>query len=422
VQQTLSRRFYYGWFVVAITVLSSLLIFGIRSAPSVLIKPLERDFGWTRAEISGAIAIGLICTGLAAPLGGALMDRLGPTRVLLGCLVLIGGSVAAAAAMTRLWQMTLFWGILTGIGTGAAAILGATVANRWFVQRRGLVQGMLGAGTSAGQLVFIPLLSWLVVSAGWREATVIVAVCAFAMIVPVLAFMRDAPGDVGLFPYGATEAPAAGAPVPLVKVLGRAIRVPEFWLLAGSFFVCGATSVGIVGTHFIPHAVDHGIREVTAASALAVMGSMNFVGTLFSGWLTDRADPRKLLACYYTFRGVSLFLLPLVTDLGLSGLTVFAIVFGLDYIATVPPTIALCADLFGRRNVGTIYGWVFCSHQLGAAVAAYLGGVAHDVLGDYTLAFLASGALAVLGGLMALRIDRTPLPEVMEVQPVPSPA
>jgi MFS family permease len=413
VQAAFARRYYYGWLVVGVTVVAALLIFGIRSAPSVLIKPLEEDFGWSRAEISSAIAIGLLFTGISAPFGGALMDRIGPTKVLLGCLVLTGGSVAAAAAMNHLWQMTLFWGVLNGMGTGTAAILGATVANRWFVKRRGLVQGLLGGGTSAGQLVFIPLLSWLVVSVGWREATVIVALSAFALIIPVLAFMRDSPGELGLLPYGATAPTPAGANTPtgFQELLGRAVRVPEFWLLSGSFFICGATSSGIIGTHFIPHAEDHGIREVTAASAMAIMGSMNFVGTIFSGWLTDRQDPRRLLACYYTFRGLSLFMLPIVTDFGLPGLTLFAIVFGLDFIATVPPTIALCADLFGRRNVGTIYGVVFCAHQLGAALAAYLGGVAHDALGDYTLAFLASGALAILGALMALRIDRTPLPE-----------
>lgn len=409
----LGRRYYYGWFVVGVTVLTSLLIFGIRSAPTVLIKPLEADFGWSRTEISSAIAIGLICTGFAAPFGGALMDRFGPSRIALVCLVVTGGSVLAAAAMHHLWQMTLFWGVLNGIGTGMASILGATVANRWFVERRGLVQGILGAGTSAGQLVFIPLLSWLVITVGWREGTTILAICAFAMIVPVIAFMRDAPGDVGLLPYGLSVAPPASSieHPSMLTVLRRASRSPVFWLLAGSFFVCGATSTGLIGTHFVPHAVDHGFREVTAATALAIMGAMNFVGVILSGWLSDRIDPRKLLACYYTFRGVSLFLLPMVTGLGLPGLTIFAIVFGLDYIATVPPTVALCADLFGRRNVGLIYGWVFCAHQLGAAGAAYLGGYAHDVLGDYTLAFIAAGTLAVLGALMALRIDRTPIAE-----------
>lgn len=409
----LRTSYYYGWIVVAVTVIASLLIFGIRSAPSVLIKPLERDLGWSRTEISFAISVGLLFTAVAAPLGGALMDRFGPRRILLACLVLLGVSVGGAAAMQRLWQMVLLWGVLTGIGTGMASVLGATVANRWFVARRGLVQGMLGAGTSAGQLVFIPILSWLVVSLGWREASVVAAVVVTALVIPVLLFMRDLPAEVGLRPYGLAddaEVPSS-RPASIVATLKRAVRVPEFWLLAGSFFVCGATSVGIVGTHFIPHAVDHGYAEVTAASVLALMGAMNFVGTLASGYLTDRIDPRKLLACYYTFRGVSLFLLPFVTDLGLGGLTVFAVIFGLDYIATVPPTVALCADIFGRENVGTIYGWVFCAHQIGAALLAYVGGAIHDALGSYTIAFIGSGALAVLGGAMALRIDREAMPE-----------
>jgi MFS family permease len=406
-----SRGFYYGWIVVALTVVSSLLVFGIRSAPSVLIKPLESEFAWTRSELSAAIAVGLIFTGIAAPFGGMLMDRVGPRRVLLGCLVLIGSSVALASQMSSYLQMMLLWGVMNGIGTGAVSVLGATVANRWFIARRGLVQGMLGAGTSAGMLVFIPLLSWLVVELGWRQASVIMGLIAFTLMPPVLLLMRDRPAEVGLYPYGApADFVPSVAPLPSVRaVMDRAIRVPEFWLLTGSFFICGATSNGIIGTHFIPHAVDHGFSEVTAASVLAIMGSMNFVGTLFSGWLTDRYDPRKLLAVYYSLRGVSLFILPFVTEF--SGLTIFAIIFGLDYIATVPPTIALCADVFGRVNVGTIYGFVFCAHQFGAAIAAQAGGVVHDVLGDYNAAFLSAGALAVIGGLMALRIDRTPLPE-----------
>lgn len=408
------RWFYYGWVVVAVTVVSSLLIFGIRSAPSVLIKPLEADFGWTRTELSAAIALGLVFTGIAAPFGGMLMDRIGPRKVLLGCLVLIGTSVAAASQMNAFWQMMLLWGVVNGIGTGATSVLGATVANRWFIARRGLVQGVFGAGTSAGMLVFIPILSWMVVHLGWREASFLAGMVAFALMPLVLLLMRDRPADKGLLPYGAPGGyvTSSAAPPPVRAIMARAVRTPEFWLLTGSFFICGATSNGIIGTHFIPHAVDHGFSEVTAASVLAIMGSMNFVGTLFSGWLTDRHDPRKLLAIYYSFRGLSLFILPFVTEF--SGLTIFAIVFGLDYIATVPPTITLCADVFGRANVGTIYGFVFCAHQFGAAIAAQAGGLVHDVLGDYNAAFLAAGALAVLGALMALRIDREPLPDTAQ--------
>lgn len=405
--EALNRRFFYGWVVVAITIGVSLATWGVRSAPSVLIKPLENEFGWTRAEVSSAIAIGLFMTAVAAPFGGTLLDRFGPRVVLIGITLLAGISVLAASRMTSLWQMSLLWGVLVGMATGVSGVVGASVATRWFVERRGLVQGILGAGSSAGQLIFLPLLAWLAVHFGWREMTVILAVIMLATLVPILTFMRNSPEEVGLLPYGATEPLPPGAPTKPMELLKRASRVPEFWLLAGSFFVCGATSTGIVMQHFQAHAVDHGIPQVKASSALAIMGAMNFVGVLLSGWLTDRHDPRKLLAIFYTFRGVSLFLLPSMTDLGLSGLTVFAVIFGLDYISTVPPTTALCADLFGRRNVGAVYGWVFAAHQIGAALLAYLGGVMHDALGNYTLAFIGSGVLAILGGLMAVRIERT---------------
>ncbi|MGH2561230.1 MAG: MFS transporter, partial [Thermomicrobiales bacterium] len=337
--RALAHRMYYGWVVVGITILTLLISSGVRSAPGVLIHPLEEDLGWTRTQLSFAVSIGLILTGLAAPLGGALMDRIGPRRVMLGGLILIVGSLAGGAAMNALWQLTLFWGVISGVGTGVVAtVLGATVATRWFVARRGMVLGGMSAAASAGQLVFVPLLMWLVVVIGWRSATLVLMGCALALILPVLVLMRDAPGDIGLLPYGAAEIVETDvARIDIRATLRHATRVPEFWLLAGSFFICGATSNGLVGTHLIPHAIDHGIPEVTAAGVLAVMGAMNFTGTLASGWLTDRYDPRKLLACYYTFRGVSLFLVPFVTDV--PGLTVFAVLFGLDYIATVPPTV-----------------------------------------------------------------------------------
>ncbi|MGE3798776.1 MAG: MFS transporter [Thermomicrobiales bacterium] len=402
---------YHGWIVVGVAVVSTLIVFGIRSIPSVFVKPLEAEFGWSRTQISMVFAVGLLCTGLAAPLGGALMDRFGPRRVLSLSLALIGSSILLSVWMTTFWHFLLLWGILSGIGTGAANGVGPTISNRWFVQRRGLVQGLFGAGTSAGMLLLIPLISWIVVANGWRAATVVAATCAFALIPFVVLFIRDSPAAVGLQPYGATSAtPAPQRPAAVRATMARAIRTPEFWLLSGSFFICGASSNGIVGTHFIPHAVELGHSEVAAAGVLAFMGSMNFVGTLGSGWLTDKHDPRKLLAMYYILRGMSLFLLPMVS--GIEGLTVFAIIFGLDYIATVPPTVALTADVFGRQNVGMVYGWVFCAHQVGAAIAAQAGGLIYDRFGEYTIAFLMAGGLAVMGGFMALRIDRTPLPEL----------
>jgi sugar phosphate permease len=404
-QARLGRRMYYGWVVAGVTFLALLVSAGLRSAPTVLIKPLEEDFGWSRGGISFAISIGLLLYGLSAPAVGSLMDRLGPRWLMLAALLLIGGSAALSAGMTTLWQFTLLWGLLGGIGTGLVAlVLGATVANRWFSTRRGLVVGIFGSAASAGQLVFLPLLTWLIVAIGWRGSVLFLGACVLVPFVVTWLFMRDSPAELGLQPLGARETPQVAAAARLGPIMPLAVRVPEFWLLSGTFFICGATSNGLIGTHLLPHAVDIGISKVTAAGLLGVMGAMNFAGTITSGWLTDRYDPRKLLATYYLLRGCSLFLLPFVS--GFEGLVIFAVVFGLDYIATVPPTVALTADIFGRRHVGTVYGWVFAAHQIGAASAAYLGGLARDAFGDYTAAFLAAGAMAVLGGLLALRIDR----------------
>src|ERR687890_612087 len=423
-KRVLRERLYYGWVVVAVVFLALLVSAGVRAAPAVLINPLETELGWGRAAISFAASVGLLLYGLSGPVAGWLMDRFGPTRITLVGLALIGGSTLAGAAMTELWQLNLFWGVLSGVGTGIVApVLGATVANRWFAERRGLVLGVFGAAASAGQLVSVPALMWLVVTVGWREGTVYLAAVALLVLAPVLLLMRDDPSRLGLRPYGASKgeisaekspAPepgtAAKAPVETREggVHSRAFKTPEFWLLSGSFFICGASSNGIIGVHFVPHSIDHGIPEVTAASVLALMGAMNFVGTLASGWLTDRYDPRKLLAIYYSLRGLSLLLLPFVTEF--ARLTVFAVFFGLDYIATVPPTVALVADRFGRANVGAIFGWVFFGHQIGAALASYLGGVVRISLGDYTAAFLGAGVLAILASLMVLFIRREPTP------------
>jgi sugar phosphate permease len=417
----LSKRLYYGWIVVGVVFVALLVSAGVRAAPTVLVNPLETELGWSRATISFAVSIGLLLYGLSGPVAGWLMDSFGPKRLTLAGLAIIGASTLAGAAITELWQLNLFWGVLSGIGTGIVApVLGATVANRWFVERRGLVLGIFGAAASAGQLIAVPALMWLVVVIGWRQGTVLLAGAVMLVLLPVLFLMRDDPSLIGLRPYGerspeaqsaAEESPTAEPGTPLADaqrggVMSRAVRAPEFWLLSGSFFICGASSNGIIGVHFVPHSIDHGIPEVTAASVLALMGAMNFVGTLASGWLTDRYDPRKLLAIYYSLRGLSLLLLPFVTEF--AGLAIFAVFFGLDYIATVPPTVALVADRFGRMNVGTVFGWVFLSHQIGAALASYLGGVARDSFGDYTAAFLGAGILAVMAAMMALLVRRRP--------------
>ncbi len=415
----LNGRLFYGWVVVGVTFLTLLISAGIRSAPGVLIHPLQIDLNWSIASISFAVSVGLILFGFAAPFGGQLMVRFGPRKLMLFGLLVSGGSAILSSWMTNILQFNLLWGILSGIGTGiASAVLGATVATRWFTARRGMVMGIFGAATSAGQMVFTPLLIWLVEQMSWRGAVVVLGVIALVIITPVFLLMQDSPADLGLEPYGGlppgSNTPALG----MGQTMARAIRVPEFWLLSGSFFICGASSNGIVGVHFLPHSIDHGIPQGTAASVLAIMGAMNFIGSICSGVLTDRFDPRKLLAVYYIFRGLSLFLLPFVTQFW--GLLIFAIFFGLDYIATVPPTTALVADIFERRAVGVVFGWVFCAHQIGAASVAYVSGVLRSTFGNYTSAFIMAGALAVVGGLLALRVERQKRVALHDIVP-PSP-
>ena len=402
-----SPRLYYGWIVVGVTALALLVSAGVRSAPGVFLVPLQEDTQWSTGVISFAVSIGLLVLGLTAPVSGWLIDRFGPRLLAVIALVLISISMAASAFIQEPWQLALLWGGVSGVGTGIiSGVLGATVAMRWFVARRGLVIGMFGASTSAGQLIFVPALMLAATTLGWRASSLVLSFIAMSAVLPVLLLLRNDPADLGLVPLGATPATTQPRARSEQGVMRRAVRSTEFWLLAGTFFICGATSTGLVGTHLIPFAHDHGIAQTTAAGMLALMGAMNFVGTLGSGWLTDRYDPRKLLAIYYGFRGVSLLFLPFVTEP--MGLAAFAVLFGLDYIATVPPTTALVADNFGRRNVGTVYGWIFCSHQVGAALAAWSGGMARDALGDYGMAFLLAGALAMAGALLALRINRIP--------------
>jgi len=320
-------------------------------------------------------------------------------------LLLSSGSMLLSSIVQSQWQLNLFFGFMSGMATGlVASVLGATIASRWFVKNRGLVIGMMGAAVSAGQLIFFPLLTAWAVSMGWRPAALILAGICAAFILPVLLFMRDDPSQLGLRALGDEDLPDAPKPQPDPNIMQRALKSPDFWLLAVTFYICGATSNGLVGQHFIPHAVDHGFTELNAANALALMGAFNFVGTIASGWLTDRYDPRKLLLIYYGFRGVSLLFVPFIHDY--VGIVAFAVLFGLDYIATVPPTIALAADTFGRWNVGVVYGWVFAAHQVGAAVAAWSAGLIRDSFGDYAIAFFFAGAIAILGGLMALIIKR----------------
>ncbi|MFM2032971.1 MAG: hypothetical protein RLZZ297_1736 [Chloroflexota bacterium] len=398
------------WFVVAAIATALLMSAGARVAPGVFLPALTAEFGWTRASLSLAVSVGLLLYGLSGPFIGTLIDRVGTRNTAVIGLAAIALSALSGTLVTNELGFAVTWGALSGIGTGiVGGVLGAAVATRWFVSRRGLVQGLFGAATSAGQLVFIPALALITEASGWRSASLLVALVAGVLMIPIIAVVRTDPSDVGLLALGAD---AQTVPTPRVSepgVMRRALANRDFWLLSATFFICGATSNGIIGTHLLAHAVEHGFTTTVAASALALMGVMNFVGTLGSGMLTDRYNPRRLLGIYYGFRGLSLFLLPFVHDP--IGLSAFAVLFGLDYIATVPPTVALTNELFGARNVPVVYGWIFCAHQFGAALASWLGGVARDSQGDYLLAFTLAGITAVIGSSLAIQI-RKPAPVV----------
>ena len=408
----MTGRVHYAWVVAGAAFLVLVSAAGIRSTPGVLIVPLEDDFGWSRGVISSAVAVNLVLFGLAGPFAAAAMQRFGVRRVVTAGLVLLGTGAGATTVMTASWQLVLLWGVLVGAGSGALApVFAATIAQRWFAARRGLVTGVLTAGSATGQLAFLPLLAWLASAYGWRTAATVVAVAAVSVIPVVLLVLRDFPRDKGLLPYGATAEPpvvtATRGPLGTAfEGLRLASRTRVFWLLAGSFFVCGATTNGLIGTHFLPAAHDHGIGEVQAAGLLALIGVFDIIGTTLSGWATDRFDPRVLLAWYYSLRGLSLLFLPLVLQTGSVPLLVFIVFYGLDWVATVPPTIALCAQVAGQERAPVVFGWVFSAHQLGAAFAAFGAGWVRAWSGTYTAAFLTAGLLCAVGAAMAFTVSR----------------
>ena len=405
--------FHYGWLVLGLSFLSTLTAAGIRSAPAVLIHPFEVEFGWSRAAIASAISINLLLYGVAGPVSGWLLDRFGARRVMIGSLCLLLITLGATTLMTEFWQLVLLWGVVIGLGAGGVgSVLSATVANHWFKKRRGLALGIVNSAGSTGQMIFLPLLMTLIVSIGWRLGT-LVMVAVLAVLLPFVFFwMRDDPADIGLTPYGADEGGSgeAGGDGALRAVspgegsisVVNVFRSTNFWLLAGSFFVCGGTSMGLISVHLVPYSIDRGIPQGTAAPMMGIMGGLNFVGSFLSGWVIDRVEPRKWLALVYALRGVSLLILPSVTNS--LGLFAFAVIYGLDWFATVAPTVALTADCFGVKAVGRVYGWIFLAHQIGAALMASGAGFLRVYFGDYESAFLLGCVLAMLAAILALKI------------------
>ncbi|GHJ39851.1 MFS transporter [Streptomyces sp. TS71-3] len=401
-----------AWFVAAVTFVTIIGAAAFRSLPGLLIDPLHQEFHWSRGTIGAAVSINLTLYGLTSPFAAALMDRFGIRKVVAVALTVIAVGSGLTVWMTSAWQLLLCWGLLVGLGTGSMALaFAATVTNRWFTERRGLVTGILTAASASGQLIFLPILSWLVERHGWRPAAVTVALAALAVVPFVWLLLRDHPADVGLKPYGAAEfapkpPPVRGAARRTLGVLSTAARTGTFWLLAGTFAICGASTNGLIQTHFVPAAHDHGMPVTAAASLLAVVGVFDVGGTIASGWFTDRFEARRLLAVYYALRGVSLLFLPVLLGPSVHPTMLFFIVFyGLDWVATVPPTVALCREHFGDDSA-IVFGWVLASHQVGAALVAFLGGVARDAFGSYDVVWYAAGALCAGAALMSLVIRR----------------
>lgn len=418
------RRLHPAWIVAAVAFLALVGAAGFRAAPGVLMVPLQQEFGWSTTVLSAAVSINLVLFGLTAPFAAALMERFGVRAVTATALVLIGMGSALTVLVNQSWQILLTWGLLIGLGTGSMALVfAATIANTWFTRSRGLVIGILTAGSAAGQLVFLPFIAMLAQDPGWRQASLLIAAGALAVVPLVLKFLKNSPAEAGVLPFGAEPAAAqpptaphaqpaadagkrANAAVRALQVLRRASKVRTFWALAAGFAICGATTNGLIGTHFIPSAHDHGMPETTAAGLLAVVGIFDILGTIASGWLTDRFNPRILLAVYYQFRGIGLLVLPLLLSAEVQpSMIVFVVIYGLDWVATVPPTAAICRETFGADG-SVVFGWVFAAHQLGAAAAALAAGALRDATGHYTYAWLGAAAMCTIAAVISATIRK----------------
>ncbi|WP_354683764.1 MFS transporter [Cupriavidus necator] len=410
------RGIHYAWLVAALTFLVMLTTSAALGLPGAFLTPLTKEMGWNTDQISSILAFRFALFGLMAPFSAILMERFGVRNVVCAALALIASGMALATVSTELWQLFIAWGLMLGVGSGMTAlVLAAVVANRWFSARRGLVIGILTASSATGQLAFLPVAAWLIEHMGWRVAVIPVLVACAALAALVFGLMRNRPADVGLAAFGEVPGavPVQAAPAPATPltlrapfvVLRDAARTQTFWILAGTFFICGLSTNGLIQTHFIALCGDFGMGPVPAASALAMMGAFDFIGTILSGWLSDRYDSRKLLFWYYALRGLSLFWLPHST-FTLYGLSIFAMFYGLDWIATVPPTVKLAATAFGRERAPMVFGWIFAAHQIGAAVAAFGAGMSRTLLLTYTPALYAAGAACMVAALLALAVSR----------------
>ncbi|MEU9606663.1 MFS transporter [Streptomyces sp. NPDC048057] len=408
------RGVHRAWLVAAVAGLTIVTAGAFSTMPGLLLDPLHDEFQWSRGSIGFASAVNMVLYGLTAPFAAALMDRFGMRRVVTCALLTIAAGALLTTTMTSAWQLTLFWGLLVGLGTGSMAMaFAATVTNRWFVKRRGLVTGVLASASVFGQMIFLPGLAWVVDTYSWRPANITLALGALVVGPLVWLFLRDHPADVGQRAYGAKEFQPEPAPVPgaahrAVRVLNDSARTTPFWLMASAFAICGASTNGIMWTHFTPAAHDHGMPTTVAASLLAAIGVFNVGGTIASGWLTDRHDARRLLGIYFGLRGLLLMFLPLMMSATVQvSMMFFVALFGLLDLATVPPIVALCREFYGEDSA-IVFGWVNAAHQVGAALIAFAGGVARDLFGSYDVVWVAVGVLCAMAALLSLVIQRTP--------------
>ena len=418
-------RLHRAWLVALVTLGALVAAAAFRSSTGVLMGPIEQEFGWSRTTTSFAVTLNLVLYGLVAPFAAAVMERWGIRRTVIAALLCVGLASAATTVMTQAWQLWLLWGLVIGVGTGCMALVfGAIVANRWYVTRRGLATGIFSAANATGQMVFLPVIAWSAERHGWRSAALVVAGLALAFALLVGVFLLDRPSDAGLLPYGAPTTyvePAATLHHPVRRalvVLAAAGRRRAFWALVATFWVCGWSTNGLIQTHFVNAAHDHGMGTTVAAGLLATIGMFDVIGTLASGWLTDRVDPRYLLVAYYGLRGLALFALDALlapnVELPMWGFIIF---YGLDWVATVPPTVALCRLHFGLADSGVVFGWVFASHMVGAGVGATVAGVLRQAQGTYGTAWLVAAVLCLVAAAVSLT-----MPPQREEATAPEPA
>lgn len=408
------KGFHFSWVIVALTFMTMLTSSAALGLPGALLLPLSKEFGWNIDQISSALAIRFALFGLIGPFAAIFMERYGLRKVICSALVLIACCLILSTQMSELWHLFVLWGLVLGVGTGMTAlVLGAVVANRWFESHRGLVIGLLTASAATGQLIFLPFAAWLIEHHGWRAAVMPVFFSCVVVAVLAFLFMRNRPHDVGIVAYGADPdmaqaAPSASAHLTMwepLRALASVSRNRTFWVLAGTFFICGLSTSGLIQTHFISLCGDYGMAAIPAASVLAMMGAFDFIGTILSGWLSDRYDNRKLLFWYYGLRGLSLLWLP-HSDFTLYGLSVFAMFYGLDWIATVPPTVKLAGAAFGKERAGMIFGWIFAAHQIGGAIAAYGAGLTRTLMLTYTPALYAAGGACLFAAVIIFMIRK----------------